>query len=364
MSDSIATVAIFVLHRTTRFLARPRPLMRSRAHTRVGVATRLATALCLLLSGASAQAVPSSASYLIRTVPLGGNAFGDVVTVGDYVFAGVGSFGSNQIVRIAPGGATTTIATGFKSLSGFAYDAVNDRLIIGDNFDSSTDTVYGLTNPVGFAGPPALASTLELLPAGSIPGIADLAMDPNDSTGMTLFITDATEAFPPLHGAVLEVVLGTSLSTIFEVGTGWFAGGVAASSSTLFVGSSIFGTGGRIHTTSLPLPGGAPTVDFLVDTPNFLPGQFDLELEADGNLLSTSVDQLVRIDPSNGNQSVVASGFSFATGLAVDDDGSIFVVDGISLYKLTAVPEPATGLLVSLGLIGIAGVTRRSRPKN
>ena len=325
----------------------------------------LLAAACLSLSAAVAEAIPTaSAGYSLSTLDPGGSAYGDVVTVGDYVFVGVGSFGSNEIVRIAPGGATTTIATGFSSLTGFAYDAVNDRLIVGDNFYNGTtgDTLYALSNPVGFAGPPAAASTLNLLPDLSIPGIADVAMDLSDPTGMTIFISDATEAFPPLDGALLQLAVGTStLSTIFDIGAGWFAGGVAASSSSVFVGDSIFGTGGRIRQSDLPLVGSPPATNFLVDAPDYLPGQYDLELTGDGLLLSTSVNLLVSIDPSSGTRSNLASGFDFATGLASADDGSIFVIDGTSLFKLTPVPEPGTALLVGLGLLGVTGAARRSR---
>ena len=361
MFKSVSGSQLFQLDRSIRFgIQRTRSERDPSASS--ALVAGLAVALCLALPSANAHAIPTSAGYAISTVDPGGSAYGDVVTVADYVFVGVGSFGSSEIVRIAPGGATTTIATGFSSLAGFAYDSVNDRLIVGDNANDGVtgDTVYALSNPVGFAGPPAAAIDLELLPFGSIPGIADIAVDPNDPTGMTLFITDATEAFPPTSGALLELAVGTStLTTVFEVGAGWFAAGVAASNGSLFVGDSIFATGGRVHTTALPLGGGVPTVDLLVDIQDGMAGQLDLELEGDGMLLSTSVDELVRIDPSNGNLSTVASGFGFASGLAVADDASIFVIDGTTLYKLTAIPEPGTVLLVGVGLLGMASARRR-----
>ncbi len=107
---------------------------------------------------------------LTSDVPVGGLA-----VVGEAFFFGLGPFGgaTQSVVRLDAQG-TTTIADGFNGVAGFAYDAVNDRLLVGDNFQETPgsqtgDTIYAIPDPLGAVGTPPSASSLEALPLGSVP---------------------------------------------------------------------------------------------------------------------------------------------------------------------------------------------------
>jgi hypothetical protein len=287
-------------------------------------------------------------------------AAGDVVVAGGALFVGVGPGfvgGAQSVLRIDSGG-TTVVADGFAGLAGFAYDAANDRLIVGDNalegIGSTTgDTVYAIPSPLGSFPTPLSAPDLELLVSGSLPGVADIVLDPADPTGETLLVTDA------VTGGVLRVDLASPSTTVIQATAG-FAAGLAVDAATLFFGEvtfdAFFNAEGSV--SSVPLPGtGSPT-----GVASGLPGQYDLELEGAGTLLSTSGTDLVRIDPATGDVSVVATGFGFATGL-FEEDGTIWVLDGgfpgiASVYQLVPVPAPGTALLLGLGL-GLLAVRRR-----
>jgi hypothetical protein len=141
------------------------------------------------------------------------------------------------VVRI-DGGGTTVIADGFNALSGFAYDVVHDRLLVTDNGDEALgsetgDTLYGIAAPHGSFGTPLRARDIELLPAGSVPGISDIVLDPDAPNGNRVFVTDASEAFPPA-GRVLAIdIAEASLSSCRAIG---YAAGLAASADALFFG--------------------------------------------------------------------------------------------------------------------------------
>lgn len=312
----------------------------------------------LLCLPAAAQAMPVAPGYIVSEIVTPGSATGDVVAAGGALFVGIGSFGAGaqSIVRI-DGGGTTTIAEGFNSLGGFAYDAVNDRLVVADNGLEAPggavtgDTVYAIDNPFATPGVAPLASTLELAPSGTVPGAAGVLIDPNDPD--RIFVTDSFD----MDLKAVDAVLGTA--SVLQSGLG-FAAGLAEVGGTLYIGDldSTFFTG-TIWTVPVTSPGD-PRSTFL----SGLLGQFDLVLASDGSLLATAsaflVDsQILRIDPITGDTSIVASNFGFATGLD-EEGGTIYVLDGGSLFALT-VPEPsplALGLVLAVGIVGLGRARR------
>ncbi|MCG8591919.1 MAG: PEP-CTERM sorting domain-containing protein [Proteobacteria bacterium] len=313
-----------------------------------GLWLALALGVSTFATTGPAAAAPIGVGYTVSTIATPAVPTGDVLVVGDALFVGVGSFGAQSLVRIDAGGATT-LATGFASLAGLAYDAAGDRLIAGDNgleFSSSGsgDTIYGISDPTNTAGGFA-AADIELLPSGSIASLADLVLDPNDATGNTLFASDATG--PP--GSVLRVDL--LLSDVTSVQTvAPFAAGLAATNDTLYVGTAAFPPEGFVFTTALP--GGDGSLDPLVSG---LPGAFDLEIASDGTLLVTAGDRILRLDPDTGDVlEVVATGFAFAGGL-FEADGLIYALDSdfaspvAAVYVFAPIPEPGTAALLALG---------------
>jgi hypothetical protein len=55
-----------------------------------------------------------------------------------------------------------------------------------------------------------------------------------------------------------------------------------------------------------------------------------------------------------------APGFTHPTSFTVSDDGTTFMFNGVGPSSSTAVPEPATLALLSLGLLGVAILRRRN----
>jgi hypothetical protein len=321
----------------------------------------LGVVVALLLGAATAQAAPISSGYDVSFVTTPGAAAGDVVAVGGAIFVGSGAFGAQSIVRI-DGGGTTVLAAGFTAIGGIAYDAVNDRLIVGDNGTGALtgDTIYGVANPFGSPGTPAGAAGLELLPIGSTPGFADLILDPSDPTGNSLFISDASESFPPL-GTLLQANLLTQTLTPLQSGLS-FAAGLGTDGATLFFGDSLLSGSGDVASVPVSTPGSAAN-----PIGNYATGVFDLEVESDGSLLITSGGSILRIDPLTGASEEIASGFGFAAGLFAGDDGTFYAVDGFAdpsqtdrVWIFTPVPEPGTALLIGTGLGALALRRRQS----
>jgi len=321
-------------------------------------------ALWLALSLAStARATIVAPGYVVNEIPLPDYATGDVVVAGGDLFVGVGSFGgaTESVVRL-DGSGTQVIANGFNSLGGFAYDAVNNRLIVADNGEEAPgsetgDTIYAIPDPLGSFATPLRASNLTLLPNGSIPAASDLVLDPTDPTDNRLLLTDASSSFPPA-GRLLSIDLSSHSLSVLQSGLG-FAAGLAVNASTIFLGD-VSGSTFQGLVSSIPLPGTATPTPIATG----LAGQYDLELEPDGSLLSTSGSDLLRIDPTTGAVSTVASGFGFATGL-FDDNGTIYVLDGgfpgvAGVFQLVPIPEPASAVGLAVGLAALASRRRRA----
>ena len=314
------------------------------------------------LAAASARAAVIAPGYTVTQIPLSDFAAGDVVVVGDALFVGVGaSFvgGLQSVVRIDAGG-TTVVATGFQGLGGMAYDAANNRLLVSDNALEAPgavtgDTVFAVPAPLGAFPVPVAAAGSELLAAGTLPGAADIQLDPGDPSGDKLFATDSTT------NEVLRIALGAGTVTAILPTTG-FAAGLAADAATLWFGDVAYDASYNANGTvsAVPLPGAGMPDELTTG----LPGQYDLELASDGSLLATAGGALVRIDPLTGATTTLATGFGFATGL-FEADGTIWLLDGgfpglAAVYQLTAIPEPGMASLLALGLALLA---RRARAR-
>jgi hypothetical protein len=313
--------------------------------------------LTLCLAALPAAALPTAPGYNVSTIDAGAVTTGGVVAVGDTLFVGTGSFGAPQsIVRIDANGDITTLATDFGSISGLTYDAINDRLIVGDNglelSGVSGDTIYAILDPFGDPITPPAASTLELAPSGSIPGVADVILDPTDPTGQTLLVSDSEfPALPALQGGQLWSLDALSGSvSVLQQGLG-FSAGLATDGTTIFIGQADVNTFQGLVSTVLATS--------LSDPPTLLasglPGQFDLVFASDGVLLGTVFDRIVEIDPVSGLATDVATGFGFATGID-EEDGVIYALDfGLnSVLRFTPIPEPSAGALLAGGLLALA----------
>ncbi len=321
------------------------------------VALAIAILAGIALPPGATRATIVSTNYSISEIPTGSVPTSGLAVVGDAVFFGVGAFGggTQSVVRIDSLG-TTTIAAGFNSLAGFAYDAVNNRLIVGDNAleapgSSTGDNIYAIPDPLGpVVGPVPLAADLAVLVDGDIPGVSDLALDPNDPN--TLYVGDAD--FP--SGRIVQVDLDLASSIAVQTGLVKIAAGIAVDDSSLFFGliEPFPGVGGEVSVVSLP---GSGAISILVDG---LVGQFDLTFADDGTLLASNSQfagpsEVVRIDPLTGEiLEVVASGFDFATGIA-ESAGIVYAIEGgftplPRILVFTPVPEPGAFLYLGAGL--------------
>lgn len=320
----------------------------------------MAGAAALLLCAAQAHAI-SAPGYTVHEIALPDFAQGDVVVVGDALFVGVGAgfSGAGQAVLRIDAGGTTVIADGFNSLAGFAYDPAGNRLLVGDNgleaLGSETgDTLFAIASPFGTFATPLRAADIAVTPAGSVPGFADIVLDPDDPG--RAFVSDASSGFPPA-GRTLAVDLASGAISVLQSGLG-YAAGLAVDADTLFLGDlNGFTFAGEV--TSVALPGATGARTPVIDG---LGGLYDLEATSDGSLLATAYGELLRIDPALGTSSVVASGLGFATGL-FERDGTIWLLDGgfpgvAAVYRLDAIPEPGTLVLAGLGVAALA-VRRR-----
>ena len=108
------------------------------------IAPSIAAWTAIFAVAPNAGATPVAPGFQVTFLQTPGTATGDVISVGETVFAGVGDFGVGiqAVVRIDASG-TTVLAEGFNSLGGFAYDAVNDRLIVGDNGGNGPGALTG-----------------------------------------------------------------------------------------------------------------------------------------------------------------------------------------------------------------------------
>jgi len=199
---------------------------------------------------------------------------------------------------------------GLNSIGDCAYDAVADVLYVSDNgreaFGSITgDTLFAIA---GASSASALSvAGLELLPAGDIGAAAGVAVD---SAG-AVYVSDSIGGG---NGGVVKIDASGSSPWITGLD---FASGLAFNADgELFVAdtsSSTFASLIRRYDAAGSLLG-------VFSGPTFAHGSFDLAFEpstASAALLVSGAPAVVSLDTA-ATATTFASGFSFATGIAVD----------------------------------------------
>jgi hypothetical protein len=166
------------------------------------------------------------------------------------------------------------------------------------------DTVYAIASASSAAGLTALGN--ELVPAGTIASASSLALD---SAG-DLYVGDAVGG-----GAGSVIKISGGVATAFASGLE-FTGGIAIDAAgDVFVSESLVSFENQIRrydSTGTPLG--------VVAGPSFGFGSLGLALDGAGDLIATGLfgGDVVRVDPSDGAESALFSGFTFATGVERD----------------------------------------------
>ena len=275
----------------------------------------LSAVLASFAPGAARAAVNADPAYVVGSLPLPAVVAADVAVAGTAVLAGQGPFGVGlqSIVRRDADGTTTTIVSGLNALGGLAYDAAGDRLLFTDNAGdlggaTHGDTVYALPSPLSVASPVA-ASTLALLPSGSIP----FAQAVLPLAGGDILIGDAAG---PGAGRVVKLAGGVPTNLISGLD---YTAGVSLTlvGGELLVGNVDAFFAGAIKRYSLA---GVPTGTLA----GGLSGALDQALDSTGNLLVTggftfdfSSSTVVSISPA-GVVDEIATGFGFSSGITID----------------------------------------------
>ncbi|TFH24926.1 MAG: hypothetical protein E4H03_02215, partial [Myxococcales bacterium] len=155
---------------------------------------------------ASAQVTPAP-GYIFSSMVLADTtqscvAFGPGVS---FVGVGPGFTGQGQsIVRLTPSGGEEVVVSGLNSISDCAYDALSDTLYVTDN---ALEAAGAITGDTVFAVPAVSSASglsaagLALLPGGSIPSAASVAVDASGA----VYVTDS---------------IGGGLGSVFKVPDG------------------------------------------------------------------------------------------------------------------------------------------------
>lgn len=260
--------------------------------------------LAALVAAPATAAVTPATGWAVHSISTPADVQGGVVRSGSTILVGQGSFGAGtmRVIRIDGGGATT-IATGFNALGGFALDGAGTLFVVdnGGNLAGATtgDTVFAIPDALTrTTALPALGA--EVVPAGTIPAAADVALD-----GKDLIVSDAGG---PNAGRVMRVSKHTA-TPIITTGLGYTAG-VLVDGTRLLVGNSDAAFVGSVDEYTLAGTLVGPVV-------GSLGGSYDHVLDNAGNLLVSGSSNLVAVAPG-GATSNRATGFIFSTGLFHD----------------------------------------------
>ena len=271
--------------------------------TRFGL---FASLLAALVAAPAPAAVTPASGWAVHSITTPGNVQGGVVRSGSTIFVGQGTFnvGTMQVIRIDGGGATT-IANGFNALGGFALDGAGTLYVV----DNGGDLAGAATGDTVFAIPNALTRTTalpavgaEVVPAGTIPAAADVALD-----GKDLIVSDAGG---PNAGRVFRVSKGTA-TPIITSGLDYTAG-VLVDGTRLLVGNSDASFVGSVKEYTLAGTLVGPVVEGLG-------GSYAHVLDNAGNLLVSGdfTGKLVAVAPG-GAVTNRATGFTFSTEMFHD----------------------------------------------
>jgi hypothetical protein len=275
-----------------------------------------------LVAAPATAAVTPATGWAVHSISTPGSVQGGVVRSGSTIIVGQGSFGAGtmRVIRIDGGGATT-IATGFNALGGFALDGAGTLFVV----DNAGDLAGAATGDTVFAIPDALTRTTalpalgaEVVPAGTIPAAADVALD-----GKDLIVSDAGG---PNAGRVVRVAKGGA-TPIITTGLDYTAG-VLVDGTRLLVGNSDASFVGSVIEYTLAGTLVGPVVGSLA-------GSYDHVLDNAGNLLVSGSSSVVAVAPGGGTTNR-ATGFIFSTGMFHDSvrDETLVLDIGTSIVAI------------------------------
>ncbi len=269
-----------------------------------------ACALALTLCGApaDAQSVTTAAGWIYSNQTIGDLVQSCVQSGPAGTFVGIGpgfTGGGQSVLFVDEAGGETLVVGGLNSIGDCVYDAATDTLYITDNAleaagSTTGDTVYEI--PAASTATGLAAEDHELLPAGSIASASSIAID----AAGDLYITDSTGAGA---GNVRKISGGvmTPFASGFE-----FTGGIAVDAlGDVYVADSLPSFESQISRFDT-----SGTFLGVVSGPTFGHGSYDLVFDADGQLIVTGlfIGDVVKVDTTDGSQSLLATGLTFATG--------------------------------------------------
>ncbi len=269
-----------------------------------------AMAAILVTATAAPAAVTVAPDYLYASQYVGETTQSCVASAAGGTFVAVGpgfTAGGQRVVFVSESGATRDVLVGLSSVGDCAYDRANDVLYVTDNGletgASTGDTVYAL--PFASAATAVPAAGLEMVPAGSIPNAASVALAPagvyvGDASGSGAGTVDLVSG-----GSVVPVVTGLD-----------FTGGIAVEpGGNLLVAQTL-----ASFASDLRRYADDGTLLAVLSGPTFDHGSYDIARLEDGRVAITGVwnGDVVALDPSDGSTSALVSGLTFATGIDAD----------------------------------------------
>lgn len=223
----------------------------------------------------------ASPGWIIQDIPTPEPPNAGLAVVSGTVFVGVGLTCDEKVVRIDPDGTATDLAENLEFISSMTYDAVNDRLLIGNAGACSgpSETVFAIPNPFDAFPMPLDGSTLNLLPTNAVPSLFDITMDPSDGSGQTLLLS---QNVLPSNQRIASLDLPTGLLTTLQNVVSGSAAGVDTAAGELIFG--VFAQN-QSSVQTVPLPPGTGTPTTLIGN---RPGQFDLVVSSNGASVAMS----------------------------------------------------------------------------